>query len=119
MPLDVVVPVPLHQSRRKERGYDQAELLANSLAEHSGLPLGSGWLVRQRPTVPQVRTASAMERRSNVRGAFTSGPRVERARAVLLVDDVCTTGATLESCALALQEAGVRQVWGLTVAREP
>lgn len=119
MPADVVVSVPLHQSRRKERGYDQAELLAESLTKHTGLPLGRGWLVRQRPTLPQVRTASAMERWSNVRAAFAPGPRVERSRTVLLVDDVCTTGATLEACAMALQEAGVGHVWGLTVAREP
>lgn len=118
MPVEVVVPVPLHPQRRRERGYDQAELLAGHLAQGLGLPLGRGWLVRQRPTPPQVRTTSAAERRENVQGAFAPGAALEPGRAVLLVDDVCTTGATLEACARALRQGGAAAVWGLTLARE-
>lgn len=115
---DVVVPVPLHKRRLKERGYDQAALLAECLAREASLVLREDWLVRVRPTVPQVRTTSAEERRKNVVGAFVAGKRVEGVRSVLLIDDVCTTGATLEACALALKEAGVERVRGLTLARE-
>ncbi len=109
---------PLHPVRRKERGYDQAELLARYLAKELGLPLGKGWLVRSRPTPPQVKTASAVGRKKNVMGAFAPGPRLSPGKSVLLVDDVCTTGATLESCAQALRGAGISVVWGVTLARE-
>lgn len=119
MAVDVVVPVPLHRQRRKERGYDQAELLARNLAGERDLLLGADWLVRVRPTLPQVKTESAAERRRNVMGAFAPGAAVQPGRSVLLVDDVCTTGATLESCAIALRQSGVDRVWGLTLAREP
>lgn len=118
LPADMVAPVPLHPRRLKERGYDQAEILAKQVASASGLPLGQGWLVRHRHTPPQVKTASALERRNNVSGAFGAGDGLRPVHAVLLVDDVCTTGATLEACAQVLQAAGVPVVWGLTVARE-
>ncbi len=116
---DVIVPVPLHRHRLKERGYDQAELLVRYLAGEANLFLGKDWLIRVRATPPQVKTASAAERWQNMLGAFTAGAGVERGSSVLLVDDVCTTGATLEACAIALREAGVVRVWGLTLAREP
>lgn len=118
LPVEVVVPVPLHPGRRRERGYDQAELLARQVAKELGLPLGTGWVVRNRPTSPQVKTGGAMDRKKNVMGAFTAAAGTEAGRSVLLVDDVCTTGATLESCARALQGAGIRVIWGATMARE-
>ncbi|MCL6429788.1 MAG: ComF family protein [Anaerolineae bacterium] len=115
-PADVVIPVPLHPARLRERGYNQAALLARRLCMAVGLPLDERSLRRIRQTPPQVDLRAA-ERRQNVRGAFSyTGPPLE-GRAICLIDDICTTGATLEACAAALREAGAAQVWAYTVAR--
>ncbi len=115
---DIIVPVPLHPHRLRERGYNQAELLARALGRETGIPVRPVALDRLRDTSAQARTSSADERRRNVAGAFAAREAVCGGRA-LLVDDVCTTGATLSACAEALLTAGAAQVWGLTVAREP
>jgi ComF family protein len=116
LPADIVIPVPLHASRQKERGYNQAGVLARVLAEHAHLALNEAQLVRRRATAPQV-GLGAQERKVNVQDAFVwTGDGLADAR-VLLVDDVCTTGATLEACALALRQAGAKSVWALTLAR--
>jgi ComF family protein len=114
---DVVVPVPLHPARRRERGYNQAELIARPLARRLGLPLRAYLLVRTKPRPPQL-LLSRRERWESVRGAYEMrrGAQVDNLR-VLLIDDVCTTGATLDSCARALKHAGAKSVVGLTVAR--
>ena len=114
---DVVVPVPLHRDRQRERGYNQADLIARPLARRLGLPCRSVLLVRTKPR-PDKLHLSLEERWSSVRGAFAAKPgsRVDNLR-VLLVDDVMTTGATLDACARALRQAGARTVIGLTVAR--
>lgn len=117
LPVDVIVPVPLHRSRLRERGYNQAALLAQALGAELDLPVGTDWLVRTRATPPQV-GLDASKRKMNVADAFRcqNGDAVAGCRA-LLVDDVCTTGATLESCSLALRQARARSVWALTLAR--
>jgi len=114
---DVVVPVTLHRMRQKERGYNQAELLAKPLAKRLKLPCQPVLLVRTRPR-PDKRLLSLEERWTSVRGAFATRPgtKVDNRR-VLLVDDVLTTGATLDACSRALREAGAKSVIGLTVAR--
>lgn len=117
LPGDVLVPVPLHPRRLRERGYNQAALLAEQTGRLSGLPVAEGWLLRQRDPGTQTRAANAAERRSNVRDAFWCH-RELHGEGVLLIDDVCTTGATLDACASALKSAGAGSVWGLTVARE-
>jgi len=117
LPVDVIVPVPLHPHRLRERGYNQAALLAKEMEKALGLPLLEDALVRVRSTIPQV-GLSARERRDNVRGAFHWADRSLEGQRILLVDDVCTTGATLEACSLALREGGVSVVWGLVLARE-
>ena len=112
---DAVVPVPLHRRRRRERGFNQAADLSRGL----GLPLVHA-LRRARPTPPQV-GLSAEERLDNVRDAFalrrTFSLRTLRQRVVVLVDDVATTGATLEACARVLRMAGASEVRALTAAR--
>lgn len=113
---DVVVPVPLHAARLRERGYNQAALLARALARRVGLPLDERTLIRQRATASQV-DLDVSRRKENVRGAFCCSDRTLAGRRVLLVDDVCTTGATLEACAVALYEGGARSVQALTLAR--
>ena len=116
-PVDVVVPVPLDAKRERQRGYNQAALLARALARGVGLSVVEGVLVRVRETPPQVRAASADERRVQVQGAFRADGRLAGKR-VLLVDDVCTTGATLDAAAGACKEAGATAVYGLVLARE-
>jgi competence protein ComFC len=114
---DVVVPVPLHRERRRERGYNQAELIARPLAKRLKLPLDAGILLRTKPRPAQL-VLSRTEHWKSVRGAYATreGARVDNLR-VLLVDDVLTTGATLDACARALKKAGAAAVVGLTVAR--
>ncbi len=112
--LDVVVPAVLHERRARERGYDQAHLLAAVVAERCGLPLRAP-LRRVRPSRPQVeldRTARA----ENVRGAFVAVAGALRGLRVALVDDVATTGATLSAAAGALRAAGARDVRMYVVA---
>jgi ComF family protein len=113
------VPVPLHAGRRMQRGFNQAA----DLARTTGLPLVHA-LWRTRPTMPQTGLTAAARRR-NVRGAFRLSPLLSprataarlTGRVVLLVDDVRTTGATLDACARVLRDAGVTEVRALTVAR--
>lgn len=114
---DVVVPVPLHPSRLRERGFNQAELIARPLARRLGIPLRALLLVRTRPRPDKLRL-SRKERWRVVRGAYAirEGSQVDKER-VLLIDDVFTTGATLDACARALRHGGAARVAGLTVAR--
>jgi len=118
LPVDLAVPVPLFGRRQRLRGYNQSALLARELARLDGLSLAGRGLSRRRDTPPQARSVDAEARRRNVAGAFAAdGHRVE-GRRVLLVDDVMTTGATLDSCARALLQGGAASVWALTFARE-
>jgi len=114
--VDLVVPVPLHGSRERRRGYNQALLLAREVAAILGLPLEAGGLSRLRDTPSQVGLEGIEARRANVAGAFGARILFEERR-VLLVDDVCTAGATLEACALALKAAAAIEVRGLVFAR--
>lgn len=117
LPCDVLVPVPLHSSRLRERGYNQSTLLCRELGKLSNMAVDDRSLVRLRQTASQ--TAFDRDgRRSNVEGAFGCIDGTLAGRNVLLIDDVCTTGATLKSCAAVLKEKGVLSVWGLTFARE-
>lgn len=112
---DRIVPVPLHPRRVTERGYNQSALLARVLGRSVGLPVDERVLVRQRATAHQVGLGRA-ERQQNVAGAF--GCRADLAgQRLILIDDVCTTGSTLEACAEALRMAGATSVWGFTLAR--
>ncbi len=114
---DVVVPVPLHKDRHQERGFNQAELLSQRWAKRLRLPHHGVLLVRKRPC-PNKLLLTNRERWEAVRGAFATRPgsQVDNKR-VLLVDDVMTTGATLDACAKALREAGAISVVRLRLAR--
>jgi ComF family protein len=114
--LSMVVPVPLHTVRLRERGFNQSLLIARELSRTHGLPLVYDRLKRARDTGQQVGLKAA-ERKKNVSGAFTlDGGGFFKGRKVLLVDDVITTGATLNECAKMLKKAGA-EVAAITVAR--
>jgi ComF family protein len=118
VPFDVIVPVPLHPKRLRERGYNQSLLLANELGKLTGFPVNDSSLVRKIYNVPQAKTGSVEERRQNVIGIFSCVNEDLLEKKVLLVDDVTTSGATLNACASVLKAGGAMSVWGLTLARE-
>jgi ComF family protein len=118
LPAEVLVPVPLHRKRLRERGYNQSRLLALELAKLSGLPLVEDCLVRKNYGTPQARTTNVDERRANVADAFSCRDHRLKDKQVLLIDDVATSGATLDACARALKESGAGSVWGLVLAKE-
>jgi competence protein ComFC len=115
---DLIVPVPLHPARARRRGYNQSLLLAREVGRATCTPVSSDALARVREGTSQVHTTSVEARRQNVSGAFACNDASVSGRRILVVDDVCTTGATLESCAATLRSAGAIDVQGLTVARE-
>lgn len=109
----LITAAPLHASRQKERGYNQAALLAERIARAAGAPFRGEIIWRVRATRPQV-GLNARERRENMANAFAA--RDVAGESIVIVDDVYTTGATLRACAEALRSAGAGCVWGLTVA---
>jgi len=114
---DLLIPVPLHRRRERERGYNQSRLLARELSVLSGIPVSEQALRRTRDTPPQVAKSGHEERRRNMEGAFECAEAVA-GQSVLLVDDVVTTGSTMSACAGPLKAAGASSVWGLVLARQ-
>jgi ComF family protein len=114
---DLVVPVPLHEVRLRERGYNQSMELARSIAARLHLPLDSGTCLRVRNTAPQL-DLPWKERRENVRGAFSCARALD-GKTVAVVDDVMTTGATLGEVASTLKKFGAARVVNWVVARTP
>lgn len=113
---EAIVPIPLHPSRQRQRGYNQAALLARELGRQLHCPVVEGILIRVRATSPQV-GLGIEERRANVHAAFQCVDGRLHGRNILLVDDVCTTGSTLASACLALKAAGVAAVLAYALAR--
>ncbi|MFA6612040.1 MAG: ComF family protein [Dehalococcoidales bacterium] len=114
---EILASVPLHKKRIRERGYNQSWLLARELGKLTGTH-PDAVLVRSRHTSSQVDSDKARQRRINVSGAFDCRSHMVKDKKVLLIDDVATTGATLDACACALKKAGASQVQALTLARE-
>ena len=117
VPADLLIPVPLHSRRLHSRGYNQSALLARQIGRTLDLPLREDLLTRVRNARPQVETQSREERRRNVAGNFACEGDAA-GLAVLLIDDVATTGSTLSECADVLKGAGAARVHALTLARE-
>ncbi len=114
---DTLVPVPSHPRRLRSRGYNQSALLAREIGKQSGLPVQEDLLVRIISYRPQVETESQQERRDNVVGNFQRQADAT-GLAVLLIDDVATTGSTLSECGFALKSSGAVSVHALTLARQ-
>ena len=114
---DALVPVPLHRTRRIKRRFNQSVLLANALAKRCGVPVAADALMRAKRT-PSQGGLSAVGRRRNVSGAFAvRDPEAVRGKRLVLIDDVMTTGATLNACARVLKRAGAARVDALCLAR--
>ena len=115
--IDVVVPIPMAANRLRSRGYNQAELLARRLCDAADLDLATGLLARTNTAEPQARANNLEQRAENVKDAFTVTASTANLR-ILLIDDVMTTGSTLNSCARTLKTAGASWVGALVLARE-
>lgn len=116
-PVDLITWAPLHPKRRRERGYDQAELLARRVGELAGVTVGST-LEKVRATAVQSQAGEDEARAANVKGAYRALPGLNlTGKWIVLIDDVATSGATLAECAAALRQAGAESVVGLTFAR--
>ena len=115
---DIIIPVPIHKRRLRERGYNQSSLLARKLSYMTRMPVVEGVLVRTKHTPSQAKSDNVAQRRKNIKNAFTCASHDISGKRILLIDDVCTSGATLNSCATSLKSAGAASVWGLTLAKE-
>lgn len=116
--IDIIIPVPLHQNKRRQRGFNQAELMARPLGKAWGLPLEAKVLYRRKST-PAMSGLNPIHRRENVAGAFVVERGKEekiKEKSILLIDDVYTTGSTVDECSRVLLEAGAKEVFVLTLA---
>jgi competence protein ComFC len=115
--VDLILPVPLHRKRLRWRGFNQSVLLAQQVSRTYGIPLDPFVICRQKETLPQTELAED-ERRKNVRGAFSiEAKEVVHGKNILLVDDVYTSGATVNECSRVLIRTGAKEVYVLTLAR--
>ena len=114
----LIIPVPLHSRRLHERGFNQAELIAQEIADYFQLPIKTDILKRIRPTQRQTDLKDNKERKNNIKDAFEINDfEPIKGKVVLLIDDVITSGATLSEAAKILKQSGAKEVWAITVAR--
>ncbi len=117
IPATLLIPVPMHRSRLRRRGYNQALLLARKVSEATGIPMADDVLIRTVNSPPQVAMTTGEARYLNAKASFTAVKDVH-GEALLLIDDVVTTGSTMAACAQVAGERGAASVWGLALARE-
>ncbi|MCD6528401.1 ComF family protein [bacterium] len=114
----ILIPIPLHKKQLKTRGFNQAEELAKEISSFLEIPLINNTLLKIKETLPQVKLGRE-KRKENIKGAFfLKNPHLIKGKRILLIDDVFTTGSTIEEAACLLKKAGAKEVWGVTVARE-
>lgn len=114
----ILIPIPLDKNKLKNRGYNQSEELAKELSKIINVPALANNLIKIKSTKPQMEL-SKEQREKNLAGAFTiKNPAEIRGKKIFLVDDVYTTGSTMEECAKVLKQAGAKSVWGIAIARE-
>lgn len=112
---DVLVPVPIHYARKHERGYNQAELLAKELGRQLQMPVDTRLLRRVKRTIPQ-KLLNDKERQNNLKKAFKIGRNDVKWKSVIIVDDIYTTGSTIDACASVLLEIGIQKVYFIALA---
>lgn len=112
---DAIIPVPIHKSRREKRGYNQAEELARELSYRIDVPLMTDFVLREKATVP-LKELGEKERRNNLKKAFIIGRNDVKLKTIIIVDDIYTTGATLDAISCVCRRVGVRKIFCLTVA---
>lgn len=113
--IDVLIPVPLHKKRKRKRGYNQAEILAKELGRITGIPVETKSVIRVRHTMPQ-KELSHRERRKNVKDAFETTTQCVIGKNVLLIDDIYTTGNTIDAVAKVLKEKADCKVFFFTIS---
>lgn len=113
----IIIPIPLHEHRLRYRGFNQAELLAKQIANHFNLPIETNILKRIVPTGPQANIKDINKRKNNIKDVFNIIPNAVEGKNILLIDDVCTTGATLIEAARVLKLNGAKEIWALVVAK--
>jgi len=116
----VLLPVPLHPRRLRWRGFNQAELLAQEIGKNLNIAVANNILIRTKHNLPQVKISDAYQRKQNIQNAFILNPRFPvdlKNKIIILVDDVCTTGATLNQCAEVLKPLKPKAIWALVLAK--
>lgn len=112
--IDLIVPIPLHWRRKRKRGYNQAEIIAKNLEKLTGLPVDTRLIVRKKYTEPQ-KALDHKKRKKNLRGVFEVKRNLSHKR-ILLIDDIYTTGSTIDEAAKVLLGKGHNKVWFLTIS---
>lgn len=113
--IDLIVPIPIHAKKRRQRGYNQAEIIAKYLGDKTGIPVNVKALKRVRDTKPQ-KELTGKERKKNLQNAFAQGKGNVRGKRILLIDDIYTTGITIEESAKVLRRHGAQKVYFLTIS---
>ena len=113
--IDAIVPVPMYKPKQRKRGYNQAEEFARSLAKACGIKMDNKLLVRLKDTLP-MKTLSKQQRYENLKKAFIVNKKRQKYKRVLIVDDIFTTGSTLDACARVLRKNGVEVVYGMCIS---
>lgn len=114
----IIIPVPITDKKKRRRGFNQSEEMAKTISEATGIPLLTDALIKTKETLPQMELKRD-ERLENIKNCFKIKKEREiKDKMIILLDDVYTTGSTMEECAKTLKQAGAREVWGLTAARE-
>ena len=112
---EALVPVPIHKTRKRQRGYNQAELLANEISRCTGIPVEKDLLVRCKKTIPQKLLRDA-ERQNNLKKAFKMGRNDVKLSTIIIIDDIYTTGSTVNEMADVLEKMGIDKIYVLTLA---
>ncbi len=112
---DGIVPVPLHKKRRRERGYNQAGILSNEVGKRLGIPVYDKYLCRVRATAP-LKNLNPKERQNNLKKAFIVSENDVKLERVIVIDDIYTTGSTIDAIATVLKQCGVKEIYFITLA---
>lgn len=113
--IELIVPIPLHWRRKRKRGFNQAEVIAKHLGELTGLPVDTKSVIRKKYTKPQ-KLFNNKERIKNVKNVFEAGKRMPQKKKILLIDDIYTTGSTIDAVSKIFLEKGDNNIWFLTIS---